>query len=314
MFARSGVTGLAVVLGSASGGLACRDWDDAGAYHRWADDHPGLAATLPTVQTPRGFHVYFAGPEGYHELGDGEYRADAGHYCLLPPSLHPDGMLYRWLIPLPEGALPFLDPAEAGLLTQDHEDTSLPTYPHTQHVSPCDTSGVETAILATLPTGPGQRNSRLFDLARRLKRLMPDAMLEELEPIVRTWHSRALQVIRTKDWLDTWIKFRHAWSNAKRPFGAKFAEIVATAKARTPSQSDAIQKLVELCRAISEHHGPGQSWPLSCRIAGAAIGTSHKTAAAILKLLCVEGVIALVKPAGPKKSGQAAEYRLIEER
>ena len=104
MFARKGITGLAIIMGSASGGLACRDYDDAGAYRRWADDHPDLASTLPTVKTSRGFHVYFAGPDGFQDLGDGEYRADSGHYCLLPPSAHPDGPTYTWLVPLPRPA------------------------------------------------------------------------------------------------------------------------------------------------------------------------------------------------------------------
>jgi Bifunctional DNA primase/polymerase, N-terminal len=116
MFERQ-ATGLAVILGPVSGGLACRDFDDAGAYHRWTAQHPDLAASVPTVKTARGFHVYFRGLEGFQTLGDGEYRADAGHYCLLPPSRHPDGPTYTWLKPIPDGNLPFLDPVQAGLLS-----------------------------------------------------------------------------------------------------------------------------------------------------------------------------------------------------
>src|SRR5262245_45974331 len=44
LFARSGITGLAVILGPVSGGLACRDFDDAGAYHRWAALDPKVAS------------------------------------------------------------------------------------------------------------------------------------------------------------------------------------------------------------------------------------------------------------------------------
>src|SRR5262245_45023396 len=104
-FARRNVTGCAVIFGAVSGGLACRDWDDPDAYHRWAAEHPELAATLPTAKTARGFHVYFRGPEEFADLGDGEYRGDSGHYCVLAPSHHPDGR-YEWLIPLPAGAMP----------------------------------------------------------------------------------------------------------------------------------------------------------------------------------------------------------------
>ena len=44
---------------------------------------------------------------------DGEYRGDGGHYCLLPPSRHPSGEVYRWLVPLPAGPLPRVDDARA---------------------------------------------------------------------------------------------------------------------------------------------------------------------------------------------------------
>ena len=214
LFSRKGITGLAVILGRASGGLACRDFDDADAYHRWADVQPELAAVLPTVRTARGFHVYFRGPDSFANLGNGEYRADAGHYCLLPPSRHPDGPTYTWQIMLPTGELPMVNPVSCGLLTQAHSGNGrvvdeiltlppkqqLPTHlhpeqtqgkthshpPHTLHVSD---DRVEAAIMATLPSGPGQRNRRLFDLARWLKSITPGAAMDSLEAIVRTWHA-----------------------------------------------------------------------------------------------------------------------------
>ena len=69
--------GLAVVLGQVSGGLVCRDYDVQEAYDRWAAANPGLAATLPTVATARGRHVYFRAPAAdliFVALPDGEYR------------------------------------------------------------------------------------------------------------------------------------------------------------------------------------------------------------------------------------------------
>src|SRR5262245_50380028 len=56
-FRRGDVTGIAAVLGRASRGLACRDYDREGAYQEWARRHPDLADSLPTVATARGFHV-----------------------------------------------------------------------------------------------------------------------------------------------------------------------------------------------------------------------------------------------------------------
>lgn len=116
---------LAVVLGEASGGLGCRDFDTMESYERWAAAHPDLASTLPTVATNRGRHVYFQTDQlGYKEWDDGEYRADCKHYCLLPPSQHPDGTVYTWLIPLPDGPLPFVaDVRAAGFLGDSSAET-----------------------------------------------------------------------------------------------------------------------------------------------------------------------------------------------
>lgn len=122
-FSRPRLDGLAVVCGTVSGGLCVRDFDDMEAYRQWAAAHPDLAATLPTVETGRpGRHVYCrVAPEYciFEDLDDGEYRAASSHYVLLPPSNHPEGPAYRWLVPLPDGPLPLLDPVAAGLLPAD---------------------------------------------------------------------------------------------------------------------------------------------------------------------------------------------------
>jgi len=125
-FGNGRASNVAIVLGAVSGGLVCRDFDTMEAYDRWAADHPDLAPLLPTVATSRGRQVYFrAAPADLFFVDlrmidppeDGEYRGDSGHYCLLPPSQHPDGPIYRWLVPLPDGEIPFVaDVRAAGLL------------------------------------------------------------------------------------------------------------------------------------------------------------------------------------------------------
>jgi len=107
---------LAVVLGPVSGHLACRDFDQPGAYEAWAQQNPALAATLPTVRTRRGYHVYFtADVEKTILFTDGELRG-ARSLCVLPPSGHPEGGAYKWSVPLADGAPPALSPEQAGLL------------------------------------------------------------------------------------------------------------------------------------------------------------------------------------------------------
>ncbi|SMP41625.1 Bifunctional DNA primase/polymerase, N-terminal [Neorhodopirellula lusitana] len=97
---------IAVVSGPVSGGLVVRDFDEAGAHERWAADHGELAASLPTVQTARGHHVYarLDEPVRVVHCGDGELRG-CGGYTMLPPSVHPSGQVYRWLRE-PSGVLP----------------------------------------------------------------------------------------------------------------------------------------------------------------------------------------------------------------
>jgi hypothetical protein len=139
LFSRRRYDALAVVCGSASGGLADRDWDVAEGYERWASAHPDLARLLPTAQTSRGYHVLHRTtlPDRHVRLPDGEYIADRRHYAVLPPSLHPSGIVYRWLV-APADEIPLVDdPVAAGLLPAPGADT--PSY-----LSP---SGVSLSLL-----------------------------------------------------------------------------------------------------------------------------------------------------------------------
>ena len=113
------VVGIGIIGGAVSGGLAVRDFDKLDAYERWAEAHPDLAGTLPTVETPRpGRHVYFIAPTGTgtRAQGDGELRGE-GAYVAAPPSLHPSGGRYTWAIRPPVGPLPTVsDLVAAGLI------------------------------------------------------------------------------------------------------------------------------------------------------------------------------------------------------
>jgi len=133
-FSNGKLDGLAVILGPVSGNLVCRDFDELDAYDRWADEHPDLATTLPTVETARGRHVYAtAATDRILQLQDGEVRG--GGYCLLPPSRHPTGAEYRWLVPLPEGPLPEIDPVAAGWVADVTESTeTTETTEHIEHI------------------------------------------------------------------------------------------------------------------------------------------------------------------------------------
>ncbi len=103
------VVGLGIILGEVSGGLIVRDFDDPGAYEAWKAQFPEFAATLPTVQTGRGYHVYARVPGcKTRKLSDGELRAE-GSYVVAPPSIHASGIEYTWIVPLPDGEIPIVD-------------------------------------------------------------------------------------------------------------------------------------------------------------------------------------------------------------
>jgi hypothetical protein len=107
-FGNGKVTGLAVICGPVSGGLVVMDFDDREAYKRWAAGHPELARTVPTVESRRGYHLYFRCQLGrsFHVKIDGQAVGElkGSGYIVLPPSKHPTGHTYRWLVPLSGGA------------------------------------------------------------------------------------------------------------------------------------------------------------------------------------------------------------------
>jgi len=131
--------GIGVIFGEVSGNLVSRDFDDTEVYKKWATKHPRLASTLPTVATARGRHVYATAsadhiadlrgligkPDGTGALvvAGGELRCGVGCYSVLPPSVHPSGRVYEWIVPLPAGPLPEVD-----LITCDFF-APLPTKP-----------------------------------------------------------------------------------------------------------------------------------------------------------------------------------------
>lgn len=332
-------SGLAVICGPISGGLMVRDFDDLEAYSRWQGSRPALAETLPTVETARGRHVYFraaldelqslSGKETtILPLGDGELRA--GGYCLLPPSVHPSGHSYRWLIQL-SGQPPLLALADTGFMraTESHRErqrrrrnTEEDRDNGSHRVGEaCQAShrpsgdAIERTILESLPRQQGQRNKQVFELARALKAVasLADADAKDLKHLVQQWHTLARPVIGTQPFEETWIDFLRAWPRVRFPKGAEpMAAILERAltevlphEARDFEQTE-LQILVGLCRELQRAAGSGPFY-LSARTAGKLLEVDHTTAWRWLFLLQSEGLLSVVTKG--TQAGKATRYR-----
>jgi hypothetical protein len=331
------VTGLAVVLGQASGGLACRDFDNRKSYYRWAETYGDLAKILPTARTFKGFHVYSLGPDRFVNLGagEGEYRGTAGQYVILPPSRHPDGMNYEWVNKPTFTDLPFLEPLLVGFVPSPLPVTESGLTEQTEQTEQAEASGgkliqlrgveegvggddVERAITATLPSGPGQRNHCVFRLARALKSIprLSGADPRDLKPVVRRWHKLALRFIDTKVFDETWADFLQAWPRIKFKDGANPMEsLVARAFASEPPASmvdcedPTLIKIACLCRELQRASGSAPFF-LACRTAGKHLGVSRQAVWKWMKLLRDEGLLVEISK-GSQKTGKASRYRWV---
>jgi hypothetical protein len=259
LFERANITGIAVIAGRVSGGLACRDFDSMAGYAAWANAHPDLARRLPTTATSRGRHVFCRlTSERFAKFPDGELRASCRQYFIAPPSAHPKGGCYDWIghYPIKPSDFPLLPLDETGfvpgqrrckLRRSDPDDSKRRPQPEDNHLRPepeaesirikqhCvsltpkqlfDDEDKEDlvweAVNDTLPDAYGQRHDSIFALARRLKALpwLADAPAEHFKGIVQRWHLKAQRFITTKDFESTWRDFCFDWPRIKFPAGS----------------------------------------------------------------------------------------------
>jgi hypothetical protein len=155
------------------------------------------------------------------------------------------------------------------------------------------------------PAKRGDRNHRLFDLARYLRGIAPTADPRDFRHVVREWHSLALAVIGTEDFGETWSDFLRGWDNVKMAFGEVMNAIAAKAEvADLPPGIEGLlygvtgNRLVRLCEALAAHQQAehdGDPLFLSCRQAAELLGISHTAAAKLFKALVADRVLELVK-------------------
>jgi hypothetical protein len=318
-----GNANIAVICGEVSSGLACRDFDNMDEYNRWVKKYPDLAKILPTVKTSKGMHVYFEGYiKGIKQVAKGELRGSGG-YCLLPPSIHPDGTNYEWYNPLFNGNLLVIDSELAGFTADGTEHTEK--IEHTEQSEAIEgVDIVKKMILETLPKNYGTRNRQVFEFERALKSLPqfsdPDIDPKSLRDIAKQWHKWALPNIRTKEFEETWIDFLKGWDRVKYPKGKEpMATIFEQAIKLKPPETIArlypdnkkLLTLASVCREL-QRAADKEPFFLSVRTAAGYLGISPVQAGRYLFLLCAERVLVVVEKGGTAQSPRrASRYKFI---
>ena len=312
---------IAVIVGEVSNGLTCRDFDTIAEYHLWVSKYPDLAKILPTVQTSKGRHIYFEGHiNGIRHIANGELRGNGG-YCLLPPSVHPDGAIYQWVNPVFNGNLLAIDPELAGFIPDVTEQTEK-TEQTEQSEAIVSDDLIERAIKETLPQELGTRNRKIFEFARALKSLpqFTDVGRERLRQLVKAWHKQALPNIRTKEFEETWIDFLKAWPRIKYLNGEEPIMKVFEKAIRLEPPKVAVEKypennnlkiLVSLCQELQRAAGNNPFY-LSVRTAGKLLKVSPMQANRWLFLLVSDGILKIVAKGGTAKTvRKATRFRYI---
>ncbi|WP_228217574.1 hypothetical protein [Aromatoleum toluclasticum] len=184
-----------------------------------------------------------------------------------------------------------------------------------QSSSVSSVSSVGMVLRQHLPTAAGERNRQLFDLARHLKGLMPDATKAELRAIVTDWHSLALPNIGTSDFTESWGDFTRGWESVRIPYGSVLNRVLEGID-MTESAPESLKLLgygeraLALCRICKELQRNAGEEPffISSRQAGNLVGLHFTDAAATLSAFVADDVLQLVKRGSGK---QASRYRYV---
>ena len=334
---------LAVILGKVSGNLRCRDFDSMKSYEEWASSHHSLAASLPTVETARpGRHVYFRAEDSQFSdlcksdpsirvFEDGELKVRNG-YCLLPPSIHPSGLPYRWLQGENETEIPYIDLPESGLLPPEKSENETQEVfklrrdrskaiisAHTGYRSKKkEDKRITKIFLKYIPSDFGTRRRNLFLIAQELKiiSLLKNMSLEDFTPYLSSWYKLALPNIRTKNFNQTLKDFSDAWNLVLYPFTKNSLQTILEHVKTLPLPELAyrykkpkFRLMISFCQEL-QRISVGSSFFLSCRKLGEILEISYPTASRWLTKLVEDGFLLLVTN-GNYGTGLASEYTFI---
>jgi putative DNA primase/helicase len=165
-----------IVLGAVSG-LIVIDIDSEAGMNKAQE--LGLTKT-PCVQTKRGWHCYYKHPGGKlqtRKLPEGlEIRAD-GVYVVAPPSIHPDGVVYRWHLSPDDQAIADLPAWALNLVQPVQRDQAPRLLPNPRYAR----AAFENELAAVRSSSDGTRNDTLNNAALKLAQLVAAGVLDQAE-------------------------------------------------------------------------------------------------------------------------------------
>jgi hypothetical protein len=189
---------------------------------------------------------------------------------------------------------------------------------------------VERAIVATLPTGHGQRHRAIFNFARRLKGIpaFRNQPASSMRPYFQEWWLRAVIRVRSKCPDESWRDFCYAWARIRKPLvgdAAGWSPDAAMALVEAEPYPAAamgycrqeVRRLVALSRKLQQLVGDNV-FVLTCRDAarlccpGGDVERDSKTLWRWMEQLVVDGVLhSVCKGRATPNSGVGSEWEYV---
>jgi hypothetical protein len=222
------------------------------------------------------------------------------------------GFYHRKLNPYPVHVIAMV-PGEYRMADFSFSDSYLQKEQKNQQSS--SVSSVSSVGDHFLPASTGQRNRKLFEFARYLKGTFASASKAELREIVSHWHQRALPVIGTSDFSESWGDFQRAWDSIHTPYGSVLNRLLGEIDMDEHLPDGLIQlgygeKTILLCRICKQLQRNAGEDPffISSRQAGDLVNLHFTDASKVLYALVADGVLELVKRGA---GNQASRYRYV---
>jgi hypothetical protein len=207
------------------------------------------------------------------------------------------------------------DPSSLGVKTDD----PLPEDDWSGYVDNCDLldrDPISDVIAGCIP-GDGEDIGRcIFDLARGVAGVRPDAYERELREYVARWIAACRKAgIQVSGFSDAWAVFKRKWPTIKVPSGSRWQAVIDRAQtvAVPVGIGPKLAPIFRLFAAMDEIASDDDGLVfVSYRDLGNATGLDHKTASRYVAKLAAIGYIELVQSGDfiRKRNGRANRYRL----